>query len=140
MAKDSEHREDGQQSSTRGSGALCLDWQGALKKLEGDKQLLMELAEMFLQQSPELLAAIDQALAKKDAPELRRAAHTLKSSAKVVGADATAEAALVLENLSRDNQLASAGAAIELLQAKIAELKPVLAAALRNNAATEGGS
>jgi len=140
MAKDNEHQGEGQQSSTKGSGALCLDWQGALKRLEGDKQLLHELAEMFLQQYPELMTAIEQALAKEDTSELRRAAHTLKSSAKVVGADATADAALVLENLSRDNDLASAGAAIACLKEKIAELKPALAAALQNKAPTDGGS
>ena len=109
-----------------------LDWQGALKQLEGDKQLLRELTEMFLQQYPDLMAAIDQALAKQDAQELRRAAHTLKSSAHVIGAKKTAAAALVLENLSRDNQLAAAGKAIAPLQAKIAELKPLLEAAMVN--------
>ncbi len=69
--------------------AQVLDWEGAVRSL-GDEALLRKMA------------AIDAAIARGDAPELRRAAHTLKGSAQVVDARAAAQALeTILRCLSR---------------------------------------
>jgi CheY-like chemotaxis protein len=81
-------------ASTVGSQSKdVLDWQGALKKSELPEQPLRELAEMFLQEAPKLLNEIRQAIENDDDARLRRAAHTLKSSAQLFEAKPAAEAA-----------------------------------------------
>src|SRR4029077_5619069 len=79
------------------SDESLVDWSVALQRVEGDRELLREIADVFLEESNKLLAEIRQALDSADAPRLRRAAHTLKGSmAHFVGSE-TCEPALRLE-------------------------------------------
>jgi len=119
--------------------APVLDWDGALAAL-GDEGLLREMAAMFLDECPKLVAAIDAAQADGNAGELRRAAHTLKSSARVVGAHAVADTALRLEELGRDNALAEAAEVRRSLGAALDRLRPELekAAGREDEAAGHG--
>jgi PAS domain S-box-containing protein len=105
--------------------APVLDWEGAVQSL-GDEALLREMAAMFLDECPKLMAAIDAAIAGGDAPELRRAAHTLKGSAQVVGACAAAQAALALEIIGREGQLQAAPSSRRKLEAELVQLPAVL--------------
>ncbi|MFW8595722.1 response regulator [Cribrihabitans neustonicus] len=86
-----------------------VDWQDALGRL-GDEALLREMAELFLSQAPGLAEAIEAARTAGDAAELRRAAHTLKGSAKVVSASGVAALAEQLEAAGQREQLAAAPA------------------------------
>ncbi|NHZ90841.1 response regulator [Massilia sp. CCM 8733] len=61
----------------RGAGAL-LDWRGALLRLDGDRELLLELAALFIGDGPQLLDALDQALAAGDREAAQRAVHSLQ--------------------------------------------------------------
>ena len=116
-------------------GENVLDWAGALQKLDGDEELLCELAEMFLDQSPTLIAAIDAAITSGEAAELRRAAHTLKGSTHVIGGSAVAAAALRLEGMGREGRLDQAAAAFADLGESIARLKPELESAISERTA-----
>ena len=104
----------------------CLDWQGALSKLEGDETFLRELTGMFLDQYPAMLTAVEQAVSRQNGDELKRAAHALKGSSQVIGGKAVAAAALELENLGRTGNLSEAGTALRALQNRLAELKLAL--------------
>lgn len=53
---------------------------------DGDGDLLAELFQLFLTDTPPRLDAIEAAIAGGDAPALQRAAHTLKGSAGGLGA------------------------------------------------------
>jgi HPt (histidine-containing phosphotransfer) domain-containing protein len=108
----------------------CLDWQDSLRNLEGDEGFLYELSEMFLAQCPALLAAVEEAVAREDGDELRRAAHSLKGSSQVIGGQATAATSLLLEQLGRDGDFGEAVPALHGLRANVAELKVALLAAL----------
>ncbi|WP_375058285.1 response regulator [Zobellella sp. DQSA1] len=105
-----------------------LDWDDALARLEGNAALLAEMAGLFLQEAPGLMRAMSEALARGDAAELRRAAHTLKGSALVVGGSALAETALALETLARNGELDAASRTLPALEQKLAELEPALKA------------
>ncbi len=104
----------------------CLDWEDALRKLEGDEDFLRELAEMFLAQYPGLLTTVEEALANGEGDELARAAHALKGSSQVIGGKATAAAALRLEHLGRAGKLTEAGPELDILRARLGELKLAL--------------
>jgi HPt (histidine-containing phosphotransfer) domain-containing protein len=66
----------------------------------GGPELVNELAQLFLDETPELIDAIEAAAASEDWEALTRAAHTLKSSAFYLGALALSEQAKELEHHS----------------------------------------
>jgi CheY-like chemotaxis protein len=108
----------------------CLDWEGALRNLEGDEEFLCELGDMFLVQYPGMLAAIEEAVSNAVGDELRSAAHALKGSSQVIGGKAVAATALQLEHFGRASNIADARPALASLKANLAELREALTAAL----------
>jgi two-component system, sensor histidine kinase and response regulator len=115
-------------SGGAGKGGPQLDWEGALANLEGNRVLLGEMVELFLNESPRLLDDIDAAIAVGDAKALRQAAHTLKGAALVVGARELGSQAFELETLGRTGELAQAPSAAARLREQAVVLTPLLAA------------
>lgn len=83
----------------------------------GDEEFIAELLGDFLAQTPSLIAAIESAIAQGDADTLGKAAHTLKGSARAIGADEFAAIALVLEQAGKQNNLSRAPETLQQLQA-----------------------
>ena len=73
------------------SADVPFEWDAALESVGGDEAMLRELAEMFFAECPKLMEQIREYTVSADGPELRRAAHTLKGSAHVFGAEEVAE-------------------------------------------------
>ena len=65
---------------------LVLDRALALSRVGGDEDLLREIAGLFLDDYPNLVEKIKQALAANDARGLERASHSLKGSVANFGA------------------------------------------------------
>jgi two-component system sensor histidine kinase/response regulator len=107
----------------------------ALERVDGDRQLLGELATLFLQEYPQMLAEIREALASHDPKALQHSAHTLKGSVGNFGAQSASEAAFVLEKMGRQGDLSAAPGALTRLEAELARLQPALAALSREAAA-----
>src|SRR5439155_6803213 len=78
----------------------------ALSRVGDDPQLLRELAGVFVNECPRLLDAIRAAISSKDASKLKIAAHGFKGAVDNFAAQAAYEAALRLEMLGRDGNLA----------------------------------
>jgi signal transduction histidine kinase/CheY-like chemotaxis protein len=89
----------------------ALDHIRALSPANGDA-LLERVLNAFLTDTPAHLHTIRQAIATGDAGQLRKSAHSLKSSAANVGADALARYSKELEQLGRNET--TAGAAVLL--------------------------
>jgi HPt (histidine-containing phosphotransfer) domain-containing protein len=85
-----------------------------------DPNFLRELIDMFVQDVPTRLAEIEQALAKKDAVLLTRAAHTIKGSGSNFGAAGLAKISLAMEHQGRQADFAGAAAALPALKAEFA--------------------
>jgi HPt (histidine-containing phosphotransfer) domain-containing protein len=79
--------------------------------------LMPTLIDNFIKDAPKLLASAQQALAQDQAQELRRAAHTLKSTSATFGAMALSGRARELEYKARDGVLEGS----EVLLKQIAE-------------------
>jgi len=103
-----------------------LNWVAALELTDVKEETLQELAALFLQETPKMLAECREALRDGDAPRLRRAAHTIKGSAATFVAERAAAAALRLENLAKAGQLDEAPAALAELEAELDRIKPQL--------------
>ena len=113
------------------------DRAAALERVGGDEQLLREIAGICLDECPALLADIQAAVARKDGVELRRAAHTLKGSMAVFGADAVHEAAWGLEQAGRDGDWGAAGPGLAALESRLGRFLPAMAALAGRAAAGE---
>jgi two-component system, sensor histidine kinase and response regulator len=100
--------------------------QEALARVDGDKELLGEMAALFLEEYPRFLAQIQDAISKKDPSSLSYAAHTLKGSVGNFAANEAFEAAFTLERLGRQGDLTQAIGAYEHLATALAQLTPAL--------------
>ncbi len=85
-----------------------LDRDEALKSVDGDAALLIEIARIFLLEAPRLLGEIESAIALSDAPLLRRAAHTIKGGLRMFGAADAYALACRLEELGQAGDLGAA--------------------------------
>jgi HPt (histidine-containing phosphotransfer) domain-containing protein len=100
----------------------------ALARVDGDRQLLGELAALFLDTYPSLLTTLEAALAHGDAKAVQHAAHTLKGAVGNFGAQSAFAAALALEQLGRQGNLSGSDIAFACLRDELARLQPALAA------------
>jgi signal transduction histidine kinase/CheY-like chemotaxis protein len=101
----------------------------ALGRAGGDAAVLREVVGLFLDSCPAQLAALRQAVARRDAPAVRLAAHGLKGAVSTFGAREAVEAAGRLEAMGRAGDLAGADEACAALEEALARLRPALAAA-----------
>jgi PAS domain S-box-containing protein len=97
-----------------------------LRRVDGDAELLGELADLFTRNSAKLLEAIRDAAARRDAPNLQFAAHQLKGSAANFGARGVCAVAEKLEALGRQGDCAHADEAVLELREEIAKLNSEL--------------
>jgi len=103
-----------------------VDREVALARVEGDEGLLADLAKLFCEESPKLLSAVRDAVARRDSAALKRAAHSLKGSMSTFAARDATEAALRLEELAGGGELVDAEGAYRLLATQVDRLKQAL--------------
>ncbi len=103
-----------------------LDRVAVLARVDGDSELLEEMVKLFLRECPNLLAETRQAVRRRDAGALERAAHTLKSAMGNFGRRAAYRAADRLEQMGREGELDHAEEAFQALEREIERLKPAL--------------
>ncbi|HEY7326840.1 MAG TPA: PAS domain S-box protein [Gemmataceae bacterium] len=113
--------------------ASVVDRNEIRERVGGDTKLLHELIEVFFEDCPRMWQSVCDALSEGDALKLRRAAHTLKGSVGVFGAQAAREAAERLEQLARNGDLQPAAEVVAQLEAELERLKPTLLELERSN-------
>ncbi len=79
------------------------EWE--LFKSMGDPAILVELVNTYLDDSPGLIQQMRTGLAAGDIEQVRRAAHSLKSTSATFGADGLAGIARDMEMLARNGTL-----------------------------------
>jgi CheY-like chemotaxis protein/HPt (histidine-containing phosphotransfer) domain-containing protein len=104
----------------------ALDEIGLLKLVGGNRQLVGELAEMFLEDLEPRVMEITAAVSEGNADRLRSGAHLLCGSAGSMKAGVVAAAAGVLERMGRSGELAGVQYALGELNIAIATLRPRL--------------
>jgi PAS domain S-box-containing protein len=106
--------------------------EGLLEMIGGEREVLIELIDSFLETAPPLLARLNQGVAQGNAAEVRAAAHTIKSSSNDFGATRLAELCQTLEDMGKAGAL---GGASELATQVEAEYRHVQAALVAERAA-----
>ena len=100
-----------------------------LALMDGDRELLLELIGVFLEDAPQRIQAVRGALADRDADAVYRAAHALKGSAGNFGAPEVVSRANRLEALAQENDLDAAAIEFEFLETDMNQLVAELVAA-----------
>ena len=93
-----------------------------LKQMSGE-DFINELIDAFLEDAPNMIDAMQTALAAKDVESFRRNAHSMKSNANTFGATELAALAKELETMGRESNL-DIGNRLEVLKeayGKVAE-------------------
>jgi CheY-like chemotaxis protein len=86
-----------------------------MERLGGDTELLHDVIQLFLDDCPQLVAAIKAAVDARNGVLVRSTAHALKGAAANLSASALFEAAQILERLGAEERLDAAAAASRVL-------------------------
>jgi len=108
------------------SGEDCIDWQAAWANLEGDRNLLSELALLFLDDLPQQMEAIHRAVDNRQGYDLERLAHRLKGSVGNFAAKHAFEAAFRLEKVAHEGDFNQTPQALDALEYEIRRLQGAL--------------
>src|SRR5262245_46179171 len=95
-------------SGAENSQASSFDWSAALSFVDGDRGLLRDVIDAFLEECPGLMRTMRHAIDVSDAADLRRAAHVMASAMRTFGLPGAVDAAVRLEDLARENHFAEA--------------------------------
>ena len=103
-----------------------LDLSEALNRADGDQDLFLTLAGIFLKESPKEAAAARVALERQDCAGLAAAAHKLKGSVMEMCAPSLFEKVKRLEELGRQGVFAEALPVCESVETGLAEVHATL--------------
>jgi HPt (histidine-containing phosphotransfer) domain-containing protein len=89
-------------------GESAINWDLVMTHVDGDRELLVDLAVMFIEDYPQFLAELRTAATRSDFPAVERIAHTLKGRVAFFGLKNAVIHAAELENMGRAKNLAGA--------------------------------
>jgi signal transduction histidine kinase/HPt (histidine-containing phosphotransfer) domain-containing protein len=107
-------------------GGQIVNWPEALTAVQGDRALLRELTEIFLQDYVPLLSSARAALTRGDAPQLQRTAHTLQGAVRQFCAKTVEDVCGNLERAAENENLTGADRALAALESEIGQLAEAL--------------
>ncbi len=112
----------------------AIELKDVLRRLQGDKQLLVEVIEIFLDDAPGRFTKVKQLIGQNDFHELADVAHTLKGAAANIGAEKLRKSFCEMEEAAKQKNSDEAhkilrGASVEFeeLRAYFPKLKAQLA-------------
>ena len=103
-----------------------IDRECAMELVDGDRELLKEMVEIFLDDCPKLLNNIRNAIEEQNSDLLEREAHSIKGAVGVFFAGQATETAFRLEKIGNSGELSMAEEAYRELEREIERLKPEL--------------
>ena len=108
------------------TAGMVLDRSALLDRVEGDMELLGDIIGLFKEDSVRQIAAIREAIGKKETELVKRAAHTLKGTCGNLGAPGAATTAVELEKLAAAQDFAGAESKLRSLEAQIGQVGKLL--------------
>jgi two-component system, sensor histidine kinase and response regulator len=115
------------QSNTVPIDHLCeIDWSEVNKRLSVGGIDLCEFSEVVKQETPILMDQIRQAIEIRDSKQLRRCAHTLKSSVSYFEVKSLVQAAEAMEEIGRSETFAGIEGLMATLESEVARFLAAL--------------
>jgi CheY-like chemotaxis protein/HPt (histidine-containing phosphotransfer) domain-containing protein len=113
-------------SASASSASVVFRPEVALGRMGDNRDLLRDVVEFFIEDSPELLEEIHAGMEHGDGRRVQRAAHSLKGLSANLEAPGVVEAARRLEQTVQQGDPASSGPLVEGLEREMAQLKEAL--------------
>ena len=102
---DEEQSDVKEEKPTPSTAEPQVDWSHALRACDGDKGLFLDLLHLFLEETPELLNALDKAIEEKNNEAIHRSAHTVVGSLRIIGPTEAGEVALNIEKAANQDAI-----------------------------------
>ena len=93
-----------------------MNFEKILDDFEGDKELLTEATNLFLESVRKQIGILRQAISSDDADLVRREAHSIKGGAANLTADELSGVAFELENIGKSGTLGASTVVLERLE------------------------
>ena len=104
-----------------------IDWNAILRSVGNDEEILREILEIYVDDTPRQLEGLTRSLEEGDAETACRHAHTIKGSSANVGAHLCRGIALELEQQARAGDLSTAPQLLKTLQTQFGLVKNAIA-------------
>ncbi len=104
------------------SMAEVVDWDTAFEFVQGDREILADVAMAFLEEQGTLSKDIVAAIGNGDSKALKLAAHTIKGGLRTFAAEEASSLAATLEQLGADGDLSKADAIWKQLEESVAQV------------------
>ena len=105
----------------------AIDMKEVMERLQDDRELLMELLNLYTDDFTEKRAGLNEAAQNKDFEKLRNIAHSLKGSSGNISAKKLHSIFLTLEQSAKAQDLSQVAAALQQIDAEYAELQKYIA-------------
>ena len=115
------------ENGDRAEAAGTLNENALLATVGGDRDLVLELAQIFLEELDPRMAEIRNSIDDKDCERLRFSSHTLKGSASAITANRVASSAAALEKIAVSENLKAAPRILSELEMEVDQLRTRLA-------------
>lgn len=103
-----------------------LNRDAALRRLGGDAELFSDMAQFFFEDSPGLIAEIEDGIRDHNYPQATRAAHSLRGLAANFDAHAVIQSAQAIEQCSRPDEFDGLGKTLQELRSHVKQLNEAL--------------
>lgn len=98
------------------SEIIVFDKSNLLSRLGGDEELLMEIIETYVDDIPQQIATLKEALANNDATRVRHQGHTIKGASGNIGAFAMQDISAKVELAGKNGNLRDAASYFEQVE------------------------
>lgn len=115
-----------ERSSVRHPAAQFLDFEASLRRLGNDRNLLLQLIQFYVEDSPVLLQSLRAALMNGDPQAAESAAHRLKGLAANFTCSTAVSAAGSIEQTARAGELQGVDALMAAVEREFARLQCAL--------------
>ncbi|NJL59813.1 MAG: Hpt domain-containing protein [Desulfobacteraceae bacterium] len=103
-----------------------LDTDALKNTVDNNSDLVKELIRLYLGNLPKLMERIQEGIIRKDNRLIEESAHALKGMSFNISAKKTADTALSLRKIGRNNESEKAGEVYALLEKNVEELRQAL--------------
>jgi signal transduction histidine kinase/CheY-like chemotaxis protein/HPt (histidine-containing phosphotransfer) domain-containing protein len=82
-----------------------INWPQMIERLDGDENIITKIVSSWFTDTPDLMAALADAVRAKNPQYIKSLAHSIKGSSAAISADSLTKAALQLETAGRENNM-----------------------------------
>jgi len=101
----------------------CVDLNEVLERVQHDRELLLELFQIFLDDCPKKIEALKSAVKQADVQKIKDIAHSMKGASGNIAAKKINATFIIIEQMAKDNKIGEIRDKIGELDSQLAELR-----------------